>query len=88
MPEERLDDTISCFEDGVIFNILSDCFLLKQLGFSRTCYTCLKWDVWGCHNIIDCEISPLERTITPGASNASQTSRGSKGRVLFSSSQE
>ena len=42
LARKRLDDVISCFEDGVIFNILSDCFSLKQLGSSRTCYTCLK----------------------------------------------
>lgn len=75
---ERLDDMISCFEDWVIFNILSNYILLKWFGSSRTCCTCLKWDVWVCHSIIDCEISPFKRTITPRISNASQVSHGSE----------
>lgn len=74
---ERLVDMISCFEDWVIFNILSNYILLKWFGSSRTCCTGLKWNVWVCHSIIDCEISPFERTITLRASNASQVSRGS-----------
>lgn len=75
---ERLVDMISCFEDWVIFNILSNYILLKWFGSSRTCCTCLKWNVCVCHSIIDCEISPFERTITLRASNTSQVSRGSE----------
>lgn len=64
--------------DWGTFNILSNYILLEWFSSSRLFCICLKWDVWVCHSIIDCEISPFKRTITPRTSNASKLSCGSK----------